>query len=170
MSGTVQKILRNKNFMNEINIVIKSMIFICQNRKSFFANYTNILFQVNIEYNCLDNNEYNYNDNFNFNYVIKIKNTFFSIGKKNLSLQNEYNILNENVSLLNGLLTDAMSNYYETLNAMINCSLKRTNLKKVIVKTRKKMSVISKSYLKIYLLKFLKNTPEEIINTILSYI
>ena len=164
----------NDDFINEINVVVKSMIFICQNRHAFFTNSTNALHNINIEYNLL-NSEPNEGEDDNYYYenlmidTVKIKNTFFSIGKKTLFLQNEYNVLSGNESILSGFLNSERYHNYE-LNGIINFALKQDVKKKIKKQQKTNMRIISKSYLTLYLLKMFSSIPEEITIVILSYI
>ena len=174
MIGSIQNILQNNDFINEINIVVKSMIYIYQNRHAFFTNYTNLLYNINIEYNFV-NNEGNNERNNNVYYenliidFVKIKNTFFSIGKNTLFLQNEYNVFSGNESILSGFLNDERYENYE-FNGIINFALKQDVKKKIQKQHKKNMRIISKSYLRLYLLKMMKDIPEEIMIMILLYI
>jgi hypothetical protein len=172
MIGTTVE--QNKDFINEINIVVKSMIYIHRNRHAFFTNHIHKLSIVDVEYDCSNNdnedNGNNYYDNFNFDYTVKIKNTFFKIGKNSVSLQNEYDVLSGNESILKGLLNDDKSRNSYKINEMISYALRQPNFEKKILKHKKNMSIISKSYLSVYLFKFFKGIPEEIIIMILLYI
>ena len=172
MIGTFEQ---NKDFINEMNIVVKSIVYIHRNGHAFFTNHMHKLSIVCIEYDHSnedneDNNNDYYYDNFNFQYIVKIKNTFFTIGKNSVSLQNEYNVLSGNESILKGFLNDDASNKNYNINRMINYASRQPQFEKKIIKHNKNMSIISKSYLSVYLFKFFRSIPEEIIIMILLYI
>ena len=156
MIGSIQNILQNNDFINKINIVVKSMIYIYQNRHAFFTNYTNLLYNINIEYNFVNNegdNERNnnvYYENLIIDFV-KIKNTFFSIGKNTLFLQNEYNVFSGNESILSGFLNDERYENYE-FNGIINFALKQYKIKSIIIKHSLLISYYILNTLRFYLI------------------
>jgi uncharacterized membrane protein YciS (DUF1049 family) len=147
-----------QDFLNIMNYLVKSMIFICKHRKSLFINQKKYLRIVTINY-IVAEEEYNVDTH------VQIINMFFALESKTYCLESSFIISNfQNEILHEGFLSDNNNGnitYYFLTDVV--------SIPKKIKKKETNFRILIKSYLKVLLLKII-TLPEDIINLILLYI
>ena len=166
--GIISRLLKCKYFVNKLNIVLKSMIFILENRYHFFTNDVKLLKIVNIEYPL---NENHFNDG--YNYHICFKNTFFLLAKRSLCVQNSYSIFKSNsistkIILSDGIINEISRHEKDIISKVLSSFLTQDKKKSLYMKN---FRIICNSYLKIFLDNILSDVlPSEILDVILLYV
>lgn len=149
-------LFQDKKFLNKMNILVKSMIFICKHRNVFFTSNKKLLYDINIEYYSSTNL-----------HTLQIKNTFCSLGSQTLSIQNEYTIVDNRYNTSkSGMLNESKN---EAAIDLMNYFLKAVNTEKKVCKQEYNIKLIAKSYLKVYLMRMI-SLPEELVDIILLFI